>query len=84
MHHVSFIYLFIYYYTFYNLFYFIEPFWLLVTYGALVCYECGAIHAKLESSSVKSVHYDSWLVSDSMVNTKYNDISIIYKILIIM
>lgn len=41
---------------------------MLVDYGALVCFDCARIHSRLKICTIKSVHYDSWLFSDSMVN----------------
>jgi hypothetical protein len=43
--------------------------WLLVKFGALICFECASVHNQLKISPVKSMHYDSWLVSDSMVGS---------------
>jgi hypothetical protein len=42
-------------------------FWMLVNYGALVCYDCAAIHRALNISPIKSIHCDQWLLDDIMV-----------------
>lgn len=55
-----------------------EAFWMLHHYGALVCFDCADVHAKLKTSAIKSIHFDSWLLDDVMVlrcngNAKHNN-----------
>jgi len=52
-------------------------FWMLVTYGALVCFDCASVHRALNTSPIKSIHCDKWLLDDIMIlkcngNYKHN------------
>lgn len=43
-----------------------SAYWMLLNFGCLVCFDCAEIHSKLNTSQVKSVHFDSWLLDDVM------------------